>query len=99
MNSEEDCQITPEKSLYAAIEQMNSKLESDILDEIMNQTPEFFENLVIDLLIKMYGDQFEENSEVTGRTGDGGIDGIIKKDRLGFDNIYIQAKRWKNSVD
>lgn len=98
-DSEEDCQITPEESLYAAIKQMNSKLESDILDEIMNQTPEFFENLVTDLLAEMYGGQFEENSEVTGRTGDGGIDGIIKKDRLGFDNIYVQAKRWENSVD
>ena len=99
VNSEEDCQITPEESLYAAIKQMNSKLESDILDEIMNQTPEFFENLVTDLLAEMYGGEFEKNKEVTGRTGDGGIDGIIKKDRLGFDNIYIQAKRWENSVD
>ena len=93
-----DCQLTPEEILENAIRQINSKIESDILEEIKNQTSEFFERLVTDLLTKIYGGAFEENKEVTGRTGDEGIDGIIKKDRLGFDNIYVQAKRWESSV-
>lgn len=96
--TESDCQATPEETLEEAVRQINSKLESDILEEIMNQTPEFFEHLVTDLLAKIYGGEFEENNEVTGRSGDEGIDGIIKKDRLGFDNIYVQAKRWANNV-
>ena len=93
-----DYQATPEEILEDAVRKINSKLESDILEEIMNQTPEFFERLVTDLLAKIYGGEFKKNNEVTGRTGDEGIDGIIKKDRLGFDNIYVQAKRWESSV-
>ena len=61
----------------------------------MAQSPDFFERLVVQLLLKMgYGGPFEDAGIVTCSTGDGGIDGIIKEDKLGFNQIYIQAKRW-----
>ncbi|WP_330577586.1 restriction endonuclease [Alkaliphilus serpentinus] len=61
----------------------------------MNQSPDFFEKLVVDLLVSMgYGGSKIENSQVLGKSGDEGIDGVIKEDKLGFDKIYIQAKRW-----
>jgi restriction system protein len=70
-------------------------LEERVLFEIMNQTSDFFEKLVVDLLVKMgYGGSKIENSQVIGKSGDEGIDGIIKEDKLGFDKIYIQAKQW-----
>ena len=70
-------------------------LTDDLLTEIMNQPPDFFEKLVVDLLVAMgYGGSKIENSQVLGKSGDEGIDGVIKEDKLGFDKIYIQAKRW-----
>lgn len=95
---EETIEKTPEESLVDSLNKMQSSLESDILEEIKKQSPEFFEHLVTDLLAKIYGGEFEKNKEVTGKTGDEGIDGIIKQDRLGFNNIYIQAKRWEGNV-
>jgi restriction system protein len=62
-------------------------------------SPEFFERLVVDLFLKMgYGSSFKEAGRALGRTGDGGLDGVIKEDRLGLDVIYVQAKRWQNTV-
>lgn len=97
--SEEDPYTTTEKETYTpderldnAFEDINRKLESDLLDEVKKQTPKFFEKMVVDLLQRMYGGSFKKGSEVTGRSGDEGIDGIIKQDRLGFNSIYIQAK-------
>jgi restriction system protein len=67
----------------------------DVLNEVMNQSPDFFEKLVVDLLVSMgYGGRKIENGQVLGKSGDGGIDGVIKEDKLGFEKIYIQAKRW-----
>ncbi len=64
-----------------------------------NCTPSFFERLVVDLLVKMgYGGSRKEAGQAVGQSGDGGIDGIIKEDRLGLDIIYVQAKRWENTV-
>lgn len=61
--------------------------------------PSFFEKLVVDLLIKMgYGGSRKDAGQALGKSGDGGIDGIIKEDKLGLDTIYIQAKKWENSV-
>jgi restriction system protein len=69
------------------------------LDRVRNQSPTFFERLVLDLLVKMgYGGSFEDAAQAVGQSGDGGIDGIIKEDRLGLDAIYIQAKRWAVNV-
>lgn len=87
--------ITPEDAIEQSFEDINNALASELVDLIMQQSPDFFEKLVVDLLLAMgYGDSRSESGTVTKRTGDGGIDGIIREDKLGFDNIYIQAKRW-----
>ncbi len=95
-NPSENVEITPEEQIEGAYQQMRSALVEDLLEQIAQQTPEFFERLVIRLLVGMgYGGSVEEISEmVVGKTGDEGIDGIIKEDKLGLDSIYIQAKRW-----
>ena len=95
-NPSENVEITPEEQIEGAYQQMRSALVEDLLEQIAQQTPEFFERLVIRLLVAMgYGGSVEEISEmVVGKTGDEGIDGIIKEDKLGLDRIYIQAKRW-----
>ena len=87
---------TPEETMEYSFQQIQKSLAQELLDEICNQSPAFFETLVVKLLLAMgYGGSFNELSEmVVGKTGDEGIDGIIKEDRLGLDNIYIQAKRW-----
>ena len=78
---------------------MNSRPSDELLSTIMNCSPRFFERLVIDLLLAMgYGGSAEEAAEVIGGSGDEGIDGIIKEDRLGLDTIYVQAKRWKEQI-
>lgn len=95
-NPSENVEITPEEKIEVAYQQMRSALVEDLLEQIVQQTPEFFERLVIRLLVAMgYGGSEEEISDmVVGKTGDEGIDGIIKEDKLGLDSIYVQAKRW-----
>lgn len=88
----------PSEQLENALAQINDRLADELLDEIMKQTPAFFERLVVELLIRMgYGGLVEGAGQVVGRSGDGGIDGIIKEDQLGFDLIHIQAKHWNPS--
>jgi restriction system protein len=95
----EDTDKTPEEIMGVLSEQLNLQLANDILDEIGKNTPDFFESLVVDLLLKMGYGGLEGSGEVTKKTGDGGIDGIIKQDELGLDMIYVQAKKWdKGSV-
>lgn len=78
---------------------LSDALSSDLLEKIMSCSPAFFEQLVVELIVKMgYGGNIKEAGEVVGRTGDGGIDGVIKQDRLGLDKIYIQAKRMSDNV-
>jgi restriction system protein len=90
---------TPEEVLEAAYEKIREDLETEVLDQVNRCTPAFFESLVVDLLVRMgYGGSRKDAGEAVGRTGDGGIDGIIKEDRLGLDTIYIQAKRWDGTV-
>ena len=90
---------TPEESLEDAFLKLKISLADELLEKIHNCSFDFFERLVIDLLIKMgYGGSREEAGQATKKTGDGGIDGIINEDRLGLDSIYIQAKRWKDTV-
>ena len=90
----EDADKTPEEIMGVLSEQLNLQLAKDILNEICNNTPNYFEDLVVDLLLKMGYGGLEGSGEVTKRAGDGGIDGIIKQDELGLDMIYIQAKKW-----
>ena len=90
----------PSESIGEIYQNIQRKLEKDLLDKIKDNTPEFFEHLVIDLLVNMgYGGSREDAGKAVGRSGDGGIDGIIKEDRLGLDVVYIQAKRqWEQTV-
>ena len=86
---------TPQDTLDLAFSQINTELADDLLSAVMERSPQFFEKLVIDLLVRMgYGGAFDDAGQVVGQSGDEGIDGIIREDKLGFSNIYIQAKRW-----
>ena len=91
--------LTPTEQLEQAFESIESDLAADLLAKVMEQSPAFFEQLVVDLLVKMgYGGSFADSAKVTQLSNDEGIDGIIYEDKLGLDKIYIQAKRWSNSV-
>ncbi len=90
---------TPEEALAAAYSKLRGNLEAEILAQVKAASPAFFERLVIDLLVAMgYGGSRQDAGRAVGRSGDGGIDGIIKEDRLGLDVIYVQAKRWEGVV-
>lgn len=89
---------TPEEILEENYNIIKSSLASELLDTIKTCSPAFFERLVVDLLTAMgYGRSIGE-SRVVGRSGDGGIDGIINEDKLGLESVYIQAKRWQGVV-
>jgi restriction system protein len=90
---------SPEDALASAYSSIRTSLETELLDQIKASSPSFFEQVVIDLLIKMgYGGSRQDAGRAIGRTGDEGIDGIINEDKLGLDTIYVQAKRWKDVV-
>lgn len=97
---DEKMENDPQDLMESAYNNNKINLAEDILQKIKNSSPQFFENLVVDLMLKMgYGGSRQDAGEAVGRSGDGGIDGIIKEDRLGLDSIYLQAKRWtENSV-
>jgi restriction system protein len=90
---------TPEEAIELAYQGLREQLALELLSRILSCSPTFFEQLVVELLVKMgYGGSRRDAGERIGQTGDGGIDGIIKEDRLGLDTIFIQAKRWQGSV-
>ncbi len=89
---------SPPEDIEEIYQQIREKVAGDLLQEIKANSPAFFENLVIDLLVEMGYGGSREDAEAVGRSGDGGIDGIINQDRLGLDVVYVQAKRWKNNV-
>ncbi len=90
---------TPEEILQKAYLSIRSDLAGEILERIKTNSPSFFENSVIDLMVAMgYGGSRVDAGKSVGQSGDEGIDGIIKEDRLGLDVIYLQAKRWDGSV-
>ncbi len=90
---------TPHEALETAYERLRSELAAEILQTLKSSDPTLFENIVVELLVKMgYGGSRKDAGRAIGRTGDEGIDGIIKEDHLGLDNIYIQAKRWESTV-
>jgi restriction system protein len=98
-NGTADKTKTPEEVLETSYQNLRKDLAQDLLDRIMGCSPEFFEKLVVDLLVAMgYGGSRKDAGEAVGRSGDGGIDGIIKEDKLGLDAVYIQAKRWEGTV-
>lgn len=90
---------TPEEMLEQAYQTMRADLASEVLGRVKSASAQFFENLVVELLLKMgYGGDRAEAGKAIGGVGDEGIDGIISEDRLGLDTIYIQAKRWEGTV-
>ena len=90
---------TPEEAIESAYLNIRQSLADEVLQTIKNCSPSFFEQLVVDVLVKMgYGGTRKDAGKAIGKSGDGGIDGIINEDRLGLDVIYIQAKRWDNPV-
>lgn len=90
---------TPDELVAAGYRQLREALVVELLDRIKTVSPSRFEDLVVELLLKMgYGGTQEDAGQVVGKSGDGGIDGIINEDRLGLDVIYIQAKRWEADV-
>ncbi|SDL14597.1 restriction endonuclease [Lacicoccus qingdaonensis] len=92
-------EITPEEQIEQSINLLHKKLSEEILNEIMDMSPYFFEVLVLDLLFHMgYGGKNRDSFIHTQFGHDGGIDGLIKEDELGLDYIYVQAKRWQNNV-
>ncbi len=90
---------TPEDAMALAYQRVRKELEAELLEQVKSSSPAFFERLVVDLLVAMgYGGSRQDAGRAIGKSGDGGIDGMIKEDRLGLDVIYIQAKRWDGTV-
>lgn len=90
---------TPEEEIDAAVGLLRSALATELLDRILEQSPSFFEQLVLDVLRAMgYGSTHEGRVQRLGQSGDGGVDGVIREDELGLDLIYVQAKRWQAPV-
>lgn len=90
---------TPDEILEGAYQQLRNSLVQDIISRLKAVSPYYFERIVVDLLVKMgYGGSFKEAGTTTKKSGDDGIDGVIKEDKLGLDVIYVQAKRWNSPV-
>ncbi|MGH9688146.1 MAG: restriction endonuclease [Candidatus Acidiferrales bacterium] len=89
---------TPSEALESAYENLRGELADELLTKLKSASPSFFERVVVELLVKMgYGGSRIDAGKAIGRSGDGGIDGIIKEDKLGLDVVYIQAKRWDSN--
>lgn len=98
-SDETETEQTPEEMLEYAHQKLQEELAQELLQAVMDASPQFFEQLVVDLLLAMgYGGSRADAGRAIGRSNDGGVDGIIKEDRLGLDIIYIQAKRWESIV-
>jgi restriction system protein len=90
---------TPEEALEAAHLKMRTGLALELLSRLKAASPQFFERLVVELLLKMgYGGSRRDAGQAIGRAGDEGIDGVISEDRLGLDVVYLQAKKWEGTV-
>lgn len=94
-----ETEMTPDEVIDQAWDEIRGKLAQDLLSNMKQCSPIFFEKLVVDLLVKLGYGEFSHkpnisNPRVTKQSGDGGIDGVVPQDKLGLDNVYIQAKRW-----
>ncbi len=99
LEGEPESTVTPQEAIESGYAAIKSALGTELLTLIKSISPSRFENLVVELLVKMgYGGSFKEAASVVGRSGDAGIDGIIKEDKLGLDVIYVQAKKWEGVV-
>lgn len=96
--STSDQEQNPEELLENSYQEIRQALATDLLSILRKLSPDAFEKLVVELLVKMgYGGSIRDAGKAVGKSGDQGIDGIIKEDRLGLDIIYIQAKRWADN--
>lgn len=96
---QEETSQTPQELLEYGYQKIKRDLAQELIESVKKASPRFFEQLVVELLLKMgYGGSLKDAGKAIGQSGDGGIDGIIKEDKLGLDVIYIQAKRWENVV-
>ena len=96
---EEEINQTPEEVLESSYQNLKRNLAQELLERVKKCSPRFFEKLVVDLLVSMgYGGSRKDAGQAVGRSGDEGIDGIIKEDKLGLDVVYLQAKRWDSTV-
>lgn len=87
--------VTPEESIEAAYQTLKDALAQEILERIKAMPPAFFEQLIVQLMLSLgYGGTMSDAGQTLGKSGDGGVDGVIKQDKLGLDKIYLQAKRW-----
>lgn len=89
---------TPEETLEQAHARIRNVVASELLSRVKSASPQFFERLVVQLLLSMGYGGYEEAGSHTGKSGDEGIDGVIKEDRLGLDSVYLQAKKWEGTV-
>lgn len=90
---------TPQERIEQAYDELRAALAVEVHERLLATHPSRFERIIVDLMLKMgYGGSGEDAGQVVGKSGDGGIDGIIRQDHLGLDNIYLQAKRWQGSV-
>lgn len=90
---------TPRETLESAYQQLRAELITDVAQALQSADPAKFERIVVELLVRMgYGGNIVDAGRAIGRSGDEGIDGVIKEDHLGLDNIYVQAKRWEATV-
>jgi restriction system protein len=89
---------SPEEQIANALMLVRERTSADLLERILGATPEFFERLVLKLLLALGYGASNDDLQHVGKSGDGGIDGVISLDRLGFEKVYVQAKRWRNSV-
>ena len=97
-NENKKSYLSPEEKIENSFLEIKNELANSLLEEVKKKSPEFFERLVIDLLLKMgYGGSRASAGKTVGKTGDEGIDGIVDEDKLGLDKIYIQAKRYSDS--
>lgn len=91
--------LTPSEHIEFGYQKVREELEEELISRIKTASPDFFERLVVELLVSMgYGGSRKDAGQTLGKSGDGGIDGVIKEDRLGLDVIYLQAKRWEGTV-
>ena len=98
-SADEEEAKTPEETLEASYLDLRKTLAVELIERVKNCPPKFFEKLVVDLLVSMgYGGSRKDAGQAVGQSGDDGIDGIIKEDKLGLDVVYLQAKRWEATV-
>ncbi len=91
--------VTPEESIEASYQTLKDALAQEILERVKAMPPAFFEQLIVQLMLSLgYGGSVEDAGQTLGKSGDGGVDGVIKQDKLGLDNIYLQAKRWNEGT-